>query len=124
MGNCISPSRVNKVKPVNGGEGETEYTVPTPVKQVHYVPPPTRGEPGCIPPTHHPISLKSIKNGGCQGRSSVKIVVSRRQLEFLLRNVEMFRSVKISIPSSGTFKPGNDRRWRPSLSAIPEVAGF
>ncbi|KAK9023028.1 hypothetical protein V6N11_003261 [Hibiscus sabdariffa] len=121
MGNCISPSRANKVKPVNGGEGEMEYTVPTPVKQVHHVLPLTHGEPVCTPPNHHPISLKIIKNGGCQGRSSVKIVVSRQQLEFLLRNVEMFRSVKISIPSSGTFKPGNDRRWRPSLSAITEI---
>ncbi|GMI91415.1 hypothetical protein HRI_002810800 [Hibiscus trionum] len=118
MGNCISPSRANKVKPVNGGEGETEYRVPTLLKQVHCVPPPAHGEPGCIPPNHRPISLKIIKQEGCQGRSSVKIVVSRQQLEFLLRNVKMFRS-----SLSETFKPQN-RRWRPSLSAIPEVADF
>ncbi|GMI82409.1 hypothetical protein HRI_001910200 [Hibiscus trionum] len=116
MGNCISPSRPNKVEPVNGGEAETEFRASTLVKELHCFPPPAHGEAGRVPPNHHPISLKIIKKEGCQGRSSVKIVVSRQQLEFLLRNVKMFQSVK-------TFEPGN-RKWRPSLSAIPEAPGF
>ncbi|KAL4279244.1 hypothetical protein GQ457_03G037420 [Hibiscus cannabinus] len=123
MGNCISPSRANKVKPVNGEEAEAEFRASTPVKKVHYFPPPAHVEAGCVPPNHHPISLKIVRKEGCQGRSSVNIVVSRQQLDFLLRNVKMFRHVKTSSPSSGTFETGN-RRWLPSLSAIPEVPGF
>ena len=145
MGNCInlflSPEEKAKVLIFNG---EKEFRASTLIKEascgpyhgyesVHYslphslLPPstdPGPGEAGCLlphlmQPHHHSISLKIIKKESCQ-RRSIKILVSRQQFEFLLRDAKMFQSMKIAIRSSGTSKRGN-RKWRPSLSTIPEV---
>nr|KJB57878.1 hypothetical protein B456_009G184300 [Gossypium raimondii] len=125
MGNCLNhlfvPPPAKKGKLVVHNEGEKEFRDSKVVKEVHYFLPPA----GCIMPNHHPISLKIIKKESCKGgRSSIKIMVSRQQLEFLLRHAKMFQSMKVSIPpTSRTPKPGN-QKWRPSLSAIPEEPYF
>ncbi|XWS18090.1 hypothetical protein CRYUN_Cryun32bG0012000 [Craigia yunnanensis] len=149
MGNCRSHlfSPAEKAKVLIYNEGEKGFRASTLVNEVHcgpyhgyefvhyslpqsLLPPNTEPGPGevgyllphLLQPHHHLISLKIIKIESCQGRST-KILVSRLQLEFLLRDAKMFQSMKIVIGPSGTFKRG-DRKWRPSLSAIPEVPDF
>ena len=116
MGNCInllfSPEEKAKVLIFN--EGEKEFRASKLVKDVssgsyhgyelvHYslphspLPPstdPGPGEAGCLlphllQPHHHSISLKIIKKESCQ-RRSIKILVTRQQLEFLLRDAKLF----------------------------------
>lgn len=131
MGNCIN----HLFSPAEKTEGEKGFRAPKPVNELnHYslphplLPPGTEPGPGVVgclrrqlmqPPKHHLISLNIVRKESCQGRS-IKILVSRQQLEFLLRDATMFQSMK---RSSGTFERGN-RKWRPSLSAIPEVPDF
>ncbi|XVF28054.1 hypothetical protein REPUB_Repub14bG0162500 [Reevesia pubescens] len=140
MGNCINHlfSPAEKAKVLIYNEGEKEFRTSTLVKEVpcgtyHYslphslLPPstvPGPGEAGCflphlMHPHPHSISLKIIKKESCQGRS-IKIMATRQQLEFLLRDAKMFQSMRIAIRPSRTCKRVN-RKWRPSLSAIPEV---
>ncbi|XVE87638.1 hypothetical protein DITRI_Ditri19aG0003800 [Diplodiscus trichospermus] len=121
MGNCINPLRSTpeKAKVLSYNEVEKGYEL------IHYsLPPSTERRPakvGCLlphlmQPQHRSISFKIIKKESCQGRG-IKILVSRQQLELLLRDAKMFQPMEIA---SGTSKRGS-RKWRQSLSAIPEV---
>ncbi|OMO64682.1 hypothetical protein COLO4_31926 [Corchorus olitorius] len=125
MGNCInlmlSPAEKAKVHIFNE---EEEFRATNLVKEVKCQslprstkPPP--GEVGCGLPHDHSISLKIMKEESCQGRC-IKIVVTRQQLEFLLRDAKKFQSMKRAVRSSGVLRRGNCK-WKPSLSAIPEV---
>ncbi|XVF75175.1 hypothetical protein PTKIN_Ptkin13bG0166100 [Pterospermum kingtungense] len=134
MGNCMnhlfSPKEKTEV-PMYNEEGENGYELNHYSLPHSLLPPGTEPGPGVVgclrtrlmqPPHHHSISLKIIKKESCQGHS-IKILVSRKQLELLLGDATMLPSIKRAIGSSGTFKRGN-RKWRPSLTAIPEVPDF
>lgn len=150
MGNCIdvlSYSSAERSKVLIHNGGEKEFKSSTRVKKitsgryggymlVHsalpYVPlpPDTRLEPGevyyLMPSLGQPCRLEvSSKLAGqetCASRK-VKIVVTRQQLELLLRNSKQFRSKGIAVRFSESFKEG-ERKWRPSLVTIPEVQKF
>ncbi|KAL9361166.1 hypothetical protein Peur_043951 [Populus x canadensis] len=146
MGNCIdvlSYSSAERSKVLIHNGGEKEFKSSTRVQKitsgryggymlVHsalpYVPlpPDTRLEPGevyhLMPSLGQPCRLEvSSKLAGqetCASRK-VKIVVTRQQLELLLRNSKQFRSKGIAVRFSESFKEG-ERKWRPSLVTIPE----
>ncbi|CAL1352080.1 unnamed protein product [Linum trigynum] len=54
----------------------------------------------------------------------VKIVLTRQQLELLLKNAKELRNKGITIRVSRSHKECNSRKWQPSLAAIPEVKKF
>ncbi|CAI0374322.1 unnamed protein product [Linum tenue] len=54
----------------------------------------------------------------------VKIVLTRQQLELLLKNAKELRNKGITIRVSRSRKECNSRKWQPSLAAIPEVKKF
>ncbi|KAJ4848917.1 hypothetical protein Tsubulata_025483 [Turnera subulata] len=90
----------------------------------------TRLEPGevyCLmPPAAKPRSpansAKLSEKGTCAPQK-VKIVLTRRQLELLLKNSTQFKSKGIAIRCSRSFNDGV-RKWKPSLVTIPEVQKF
>ncbi|KAJ6380642.1 hypothetical protein OIU77_029524 [Salix suchowensis] len=150
MGNCIdfmpcSSAERSKVLIHNGGE--KEFKSSTPVKKITsgryggYIlvnralpyaplPPDTVLEPGevyhLMPPLDQPcrleVSSKLTGQEACAGRK-VKIVVTRQQLELLLRNSKQLKLRGIAVQFSESFKEGK-RKWRPSLVTIPEVQKF
>ncbi|CAK7323310.1 unnamed protein product [Dovyalis caffra] len=147
MGNCIdvlcySSAEKSKVLIHNGGE--KEFKASTRIRKItsgrycgHMLvhsalpyaplPPETRLEPGevyyLVPPLDQPCRLEvSSKLAGqetCTGRK-VKIVVTRQQLELLLRSSKQLKSKGITVRISESFKEG-DRKWQPTLVTIPEI---
>ncbi|KAF9679416.1 hypothetical protein SADUNF_Sadunf06G0012900 [Salix dunnii] len=150
MGNCIdvmpySSAERSRVLIHNGGE--KEFRSSTPVKKITsgryggYIlvkrelpyaslPPDTVLEPGevyyLMPPLDQPyrleVSSKLTGQETCAGRK-VKIVVTRQQLELLLRNSKQLKLRGIAVQFSESFKEGK-RKWQPSLVTIPEVGSL
>lgn len=143
MGNCIGQQQFfanenARVFVFNGGEEELKAS--TPVKEitsgvyqgynlVHHaqpfmpLPPKAKVEPGevyyLVPDMVQPSSpTKMDGNDGCRPRS-IKIVVTKQQLEFLLRSPKRFQPKVVRYVGKCW---GKDRaqKWRPSLAAIPE----
>ncbi|KAF2288831.1 hypothetical protein GH714_016305 [Hevea brasiliensis] len=68
-----------------------------------------------------PFSSKDcfkLANQTTRTKQKAKIVLTRQQLELLLRNVE-FMSKGIAVRFSGSFREGYGK-WQPSLAAIQE----
>lgn len=64
---------------------------------------------------------KVLAQESCK-RQKVKIVITRQQLELLLRHAHKLQSAKAS-PFSNRCK-GYFQKWGPSLASIPEEVGF
>ncbi|KAH7572668.1 hypothetical protein ACOSP7_015885 [Xanthoceras sorbifolium] len=141
MGNCIhvlsDESHHQKVRVVTLDGREKQFKASTPIKRitsgrysgyklVHqsqpYMPLPldTKLEPGeayyLVP--NPSVSLKKAGQESCK-RQRVKIVITRQQLELLLRNANKFQSARFSECFKDDF-----RKWEPSLASIPEVHNF
>ena len=152
MGNCMDVllySREKKIKVLIFNGGEKEFNASTPVemitsgpyndfKLVHHaqpyspLPPNTMLEPGevyylvpLLAQPHYPqISSKTADHETCK-RRKIKIVVTKKQLDLLLRSTKKFQSEYISVQSLGGFRVGEGyRKWQPSLAIIPEVHSF
>ncbi|CAI0460548.1 unnamed protein product [Linum tenue] len=57
-------------------------------------------------------------------QGKVKIVLTRQQLELLLKNAKELKNKGIRIRVSQSHKECNSRKWQPSLATIPEVKIF
>ena len=72
--------------------------------------------------TYHPYKgykpERKLENESCRGRK-VKIVVTREQLELLLRSLE-FQSQLVE--TQLIWGRRRSREWRPSLATIPEYS--
>jgi hypothetical protein len=154
MGNCIDvllhpPEEKIRVLIFNGGE--KEFIASTPVekitcgpyngfKLVHHaqpyspLAPNTRLEPGEVyylvplrPQPHQPsVTSRMADHNSGKGRK-VKIVVTKEQLELLLRSTNKFRSSDIAGQILGSTRVGDIegcQKWQPSLATIPEVHSF
>ncbi|CAB4275608.1 unnamed protein product [Prunus armeniaca] len=152
MGNCLHvlchPPQ-EKIKVVIFKGGVREFKASTPIKEitsgpyigyklVHHIqpytplPPNTKLEPGEV---YHIVpnlaSLgkplvpsKIVHQESCK-RQKIKIVVTREQLELLLKSANKFRSPKeIGVQLSGRSGLEGSPKWRPSLAIIPEVHSF
>nr|CAN63130.1 hypothetical protein VITISV_001457 [Vitis vinifera] len=145
MGNCIgqqlfsAPQENARVLVFNGG-GEEEFKASTPVKEiisgiyhgynlVHYaqpflpLPPKAKLESGevyyLVPDMLQPCRpLKMGGNDSCRSRS-IKIVVTKQQLEFLLRSRKKFQPKVVRHVGKCWGKDGA-QKWQPSLATIPE----
>lgn len=70
-----------------------------------------------------PLVYRKIAGQESCKRQSVKIMITRQQLELLLRNANKFQSAKVSTRFSKSFKD-DFQKWGPSLASIPEVDDF
>lgn len=156
MGNCIDvllhpPEEKIRVLIFNGGE--KQFIASTPVekitcgpyngfKLVHHaqpyspLAPNTRLEPGEVyylvplqpqPQPHHPPVTSRTDNHDTGKGRKVKIVVTKEQLELLLRSTRTFQSGDIAgkiLGSSGVGDIEGCWKWQPSLTTIPEVRSF
>lgn len=149
MGNCIDvmchqPAEKSRVIMFNGEE--KEFKASTTVKNitsgryrglkiVHHalplspLPPNAKLEPGelyyLVPPLVKPKSLKvssKLANQATCTKKKVKIVLTRQQLDLLLRNAE-FKSKGVAVQFSGSFSEPS-RKWQPSLATIQEFQKF
>ncbi|KAB1221694.1 hypothetical protein CJ030_MR2G006274 [Morella rubra] len=152
MGNCadvmLRPTE-EKIRVLVFNEGEKEFSARTPVEKItcgpysgfklvhHSQPdspllPDARLQPGelyyLVPlqaQPHHPPIPSRTANQETGKQKKVKIVVTKGQLELLLRSTDKFKSKDIAIHCLGSFQVGEGRRkWRPSLTMIPEVHSF
>lgn len=116
MGNCLkvhvpSPQRKVRVVVSDGGQKEFKASKPKSSECCSLI-------SDFVHSCSAPVSQKIVGNGWSRGRK-VKIVVTRKQLELMIRNAEKFQSLKISFQCiSG--KEGC-QKWRPSLAMIPEL---
>ncbi|KDP32905.1 hypothetical protein JCGZ_13686 [Jatropha curcas] len=140
MGNCIDvlsqePAEKSTVLVYNGEE--KEFKASTQVKKivsggyrrykiVHHalpfspLPSNTKLEAGelyyLVPPFVKPKSASQETHR----KQKVKIVLTRQQLQFLLRNAKEFKSKGFTVGFSTSFREEN-RKWQPSLATIQEV---
>lgn len=152
MGNCIkvlSNPPQEKIKVVVFNRGVKEFKASTSVKKitsgpyigfnlVHHTQPHAplapnskleAGEvyhlvPHLTQPSKPLVSAKRVMHESCK-RQKVKIVVTREQLELLLRSAKKFQSrdIVLGFPESFGFEQRSPR-WRPPLATIPERQGF
>jgi hypothetical protein len=153
MGNCIDvllhpPEEKIRVLIFNGGE--KEFIASTLVekitcgpyngfKLVHHaqpyspLAPNTRLEPGEVyylvplqPQPHHLSVTSRTANHDTGKRWKVKIVVTKEQLELLLRSTKKFQSSVIAgqILGSSQVDVEGCQKWQPSLATIPELHSF
>ncbi|KAI3718597.1 hypothetical protein L6452_19475 [Arctium lappa] len=140
MGNCInlmqSPPKNVRVLVCNGGE--EKFKASTKVRKivcgpykgydlVHFAQPNLPLPPNAkllpaevyvlIPRKDH-LSLEVVGHVGRREPLKVKIVVTRKQLEFLVRNAKDFQIGKINPKSSWHIH--SSQQWRPSLATIQE----
>lgn len=148
MGNCIFRSSAEKVRVIVYGGEELEFKSSIKVRTiisgsyqgyslVHKtlpyaaLPPNTKLEPGevyyLMPPLSQSsspkVSSKLANEETCGKKKKLKIVLTRQQLELLLRNSSQLKSKGIAIRLSDGLGNG-DCKWHPSLAAIPEVQAF
>ncbi|KAI8001459.1 hypothetical protein LOK49_LG09G00058 [Camellia lanceoleosa] len=144
MGNCIhvllsSPQKKSKVLIIDGVEEEFKastlvekstsgsykgYKLAHRAQPDSPLPPKAKLKSGevnyLVPhlgrPRSPPFLRKVVVGNSCRGRK-VKIVVTKEQLELMVRSVEC-QSRKVAIQSSLGRK--ECQKWRPSLATIPE----
>ncbi|KAJ0017372.1 hypothetical protein Pint_09454 [Pistacia integerrima] len=151
MGNCIrgmSDECHEKVRVVSLNGAEKEFKASTPIKRIisgRYqgyklvqhtkpfspLPQDSKLEPGGIyylvpdvpkVPCKPLISIEKAKQE-IRKTGKLKIVITKQQLEFLLRNAKKFQSGKLAVRFSESFEQ-DYRKWYPSLPPIEEVPDF
>lgn len=71
-----------------------------------------------------PLYIKASQEDSCKGQS-VKIVLSKKQLQMLLQNRKRIRLEDFLVQFSDAFPETEEcQKWHPSLPAIPEVQGY
>ncbi|GJV24549.1 hypothetical protein Tco_1377244 [Tanacetum coccineum] len=143
MGNCInlmqSPQR--KIRVLDSDRGHENFKASTKVKKiisgayqgydaVHFANHNLRLLPSAkllpadvyvLIPRKDQLFSEVVKHDSARESEphKVKIVVTRRQLEFLVRNGKDFQISKINNPKSSRHRDGY-RKWHPSLATIQE----
>ncbi|CAN0890811.1 hypothetical protein LINGRAHAP2_LOCUS16637 [Linum grandiflorum] len=73
----------------------------------------------------HPVlSYKSLLAGAKLEQGKVKVVLTRQQLDFVLKNAKELRSKGIVVRVPQSYKESSSRKWQPSLTTIREVKSF
>ncbi|KAF5742845.1 hypothetical protein HS088_TW09G00906 [Tripterygium wilfordii] len=146
MGNCIEVqfnSKKEKAKVFIFNGGEKEFKASTPLKKItsgayhgyklvrhsqSYAPllPTAKLEPGQV---YHLVPMPLVlvhpsrlllSSKLANKRQFVKIILTRQQLELLLRNAMDLKGKRVSLGFAGSSREGN-QKWKPSLAPITEL---
>ncbi|CAN1753092.1 hypothetical protein LINPERHAP1_LOCUS5015 [Linum perenne] len=117
--NVLSCSRAEKSRIPISREEDKEFSTRMRVRKISY--------DGCKSSKvadHQVLSYERLLADAKLEQGKVKIVLTRQQLDFILKNAKELRSKGIVVRVSQSCKNSNSRKWQPSLATIPEVKLF